>query len=250
MRRERNPMATDAVRRSVDHAADPLLEAPRAVLDRLRTLVGDGPDRHADGFLEPPTAPVPVIEPATAAPLAHGTVEPLAVDRAFAFVDISGFTAYCDRHGERAAVGVLTLFRSVTREVVGRRGVRVAKWLGDGVMLVGTAPGPLVAAVVELECRVRATGLETHAGVAWGSVLLFEGDDYVGRTVNLAARLADAAGPGEVLGAGLTGALPEWVERKGLVTVQVAGMGRISDVASLGAVADVERTLLDGASAA
>jgi adenylate cyclase len=35
--------------------------------------------------------------------------------------------------------------------------------------------------------------------VATGRALLFEGDDYVGSAVNLAARLCDAAGPGEVL---------------------------------------------------
>ena len=30
-------------------------------------------------------------------------------------------------------------------------------------MLVGTAPGPLIAAVVELTGRSRVTGLDTHA---------------------------------------------------------------------------------------
>ena len=35
--------------------------------------------------------------------------------------------------------------------------------------------------------------------MATGLALLFEGDDYIGSAVNLAARLCDAAGPGEVL---------------------------------------------------
>ena len=35
--------------------------------------------------------------------------------------------------------------------------------------------------------------------MATGRALLFEGDDYIGSAVNLAARLCDAAGPGEVL---------------------------------------------------
>jgi adenylate cyclase len=181
-------------------------------------------------------------DPATAAPMA-GEGEPLAVDRAFAFVDICAFTAYCDQHGEAAAVEVLTRFRSVTRHVVGQRGVRVAKWLGDGVMLVGTDLGPLVAAVVELVARFRATGLETHVGIAAGDVLLFEGDDYVGRTVNLAARLSEAAGPGEILAADPLPVLPAWIDHLGRTDVQVVGMGRLSGVHRLGVGAEVAARL-------
>jgi class 3 adenylate cyclase len=35
--------------------------------------------------------------------------------------------------------------------------------------------------------------------MAGGDVILLEGDDYTGRAVNLASRLAGAAGPNEVL---------------------------------------------------
>jgi adenylate cyclase len=35
--------------------------------------------------------------------------------------------------------------------------------------------------------------------MATGLALLFEGDDYIGSAVNLASRLCDAAGPGEIL---------------------------------------------------
>lgn len=242
-----DPTSSDAPT-TVDHAVDPLRDAPRAVLSRLRSLV-EGPHGEAapDVAVDtgPPTLPVPEIEAATTAPPSDGgSGGPLAVERAFAFVDISGFTAFCDRHGERAAIEVLTRFRTVTRDVVGRRGVRASKWLGDGVMLVGTEPVPLVAAVVELECRFRATGLATHAGVAWGPVLLFEGDDYVGRTVNLAARLADVAGPGEVLAAGISTDLPTWIEQRSRRSVHVAGLGRIDGVVRLAATPEVERTLL------
>jgi class 3 adenylate cyclase len=38
-----------------------------------------------------------------------------------------------------------------------------------------------------------------HAGCAGGAVILLEGDDYTGRSVNLAARLATAARPHEIL---------------------------------------------------
>jgi class 3 adenylate cyclase len=42
--------------------------------------------------------------------------------------------------------------------------------------------------------------LPVRAGVAWGRVILFEGDDYTGGAVNLASRLCDLAQPFEVLG--------------------------------------------------
>jgi class 3 adenylate cyclase len=64
-------------------------------------------------------------------------------------------------------------------------------------------------------------------------VLLFEGDDYIGRSVNLAARLCEAAGPSELLAYGLDDALPDWVDVAGSVTVRAMGIGDISDVAQL-----------------
>lgn len=198
----------------------------------------------------PATMPMPVVGPATAAPVGAGDAGPLAVERSFAFVDVCGFTAFCDRHGERAAIEVLTGFRSATREVVGRRGVRVAKWLGDGVMLVGTSPSPLVASVVELVGRSRAIGLDTHAGISVGPVLMFEGDDYVGRTVNLAARLCDVAGPGEVLGSGVDASLPHWVRSTAVAEVDIAGMGAVDGVLRIEAVPEVQDLLHPGVPAA
>ena len=76
------------------------------------------------------------------------------VDRTFAFIDLSGFTAFTDAEGDGAAVRVLEEFRRTVRWVVARRGVRIAKWLGDGAMLVGVDPEQPVEAVVEIEARV------------------------------------------------------------------------------------------------
>ena len=80
-------------------------------------------------------------------------------------------------------------------------GVRVAKWLGDGAMLVGIETEPLVEAVVEIEERISRSGspLPLRAGICAGPVILFEGDDYIGHAVNIAARLCDEAAPREVL---------------------------------------------------
>ena len=66
-------------------------------------------------------------------------------------------------------------------------------------MLVGVDAGPMTAMAVELSDRIESEGIGLRAGVATGSCLLFEGDDYIGHPVNLASRLSDAAGEGEVL---------------------------------------------------
>jgi class 3 adenylate cyclase len=178
------------------------------------------------------------------------TGEPIAVTRTFAFVDITGFTEFCDQHGDHAAIELLTRFRGLVRDIAARRGVRVAKWLGDGAMLVGVEEGPVVATVAELVLRSQTDGIDTHAGLASGTVLLFEGDDYVGRPANLAARLCEAAEPGEILAHSLYRALPVWVETKDSIRVTVAGVGEVTDVRSVAVRSYVTDDLAgDGAAA-
>jgi len=121
------------------------------------------------------------------------------VQRTFAFVDVSGFTAFTDREGDAAAVELLETVRGNIRRLASVHGVRVAKWLGDGAMLVGVEPEPVIEAVVEMIKMNGDSTLPLRAGVASGDVILFEGDDHIGQAVNLAARLSDLAGPDEFL---------------------------------------------------
>src|SRR6201999_2205680 len=73
------------------------------------------------------------------------------VHRSFAFIDLSGFTALTEAGGDENAVNVLSAFRTLVRNICSRRGVRIAKWLGDGAMLVGVETTPLLASVLEME---------------------------------------------------------------------------------------------------
>ncbi len=129
----------------------------------------------------------------------------MRVHRSFAFVDVSGFTAMTEMEGDERAVDVLTAFRSLLRDICSRRGVRIAKWLGDGVMLVCVDTRPLLETILELHYVVREVGaIETvsiRSGVTCGDVILMEGDDYIGHCVNVAARLCDLASAGEALAA-------------------------------------------------
>lgn len=147
------------------------------------------------------------------------------VHRTFAFVDLCGFTDFVDERGDEGAVRELQILRAAVREVTPLFGVRVEKWLGDGLMLVGVDSEPLVGAALAIEQRhSRAGRLELRGGVASGAVILLEGDDYVGRAVNLASRLCDIAEPGQLLAAADDLDLPEWVVAAEHDPVVVKGM--------------------------
>jgi adenylate cyclase len=162
------------------------------------------------------------------------------VERAFAFVDLCGFTGFIASEGEHAAIDALNTFRTLTREIATRRGVPVAKWLGDGAMLVGLEVGPTIAAAAELIGRYQGQTLELRGGIADGWVLLFDGDDYIGRPANLAARLCTAAQPGELLAVGYRAvALPRWVQVTGTRSLELNGIGTL-DSQLLGIVPNVE----------
>lgn len=156
------------------------------------------------------------------------------VRRTFAFLDLCAFTDFSDDHGDEAAVHELQILRAVVREITPMFGVRVEKWLGDGVMIVGVDIEPLVGATLAIELRhTRLAKLPLRGGIAGGDVLLLEGDDYIGRAVNLASRLCDLAGPGELLACAEGLALPEWVTAEPREPVLVKGMAEPVDIAAL-----------------
>jgi len=166
-------------------------------------------------------------------PLAAPT-QPSRVDRSFTFIDLCGFTDFADSEGDVAAVEQVRCLRQVVREVTPLFGVRVEKWLGDGVMIVGVDSEPLVAAVVAIEQRAHFTcTLPLRAGIASGKVLLVDGDDYIGKAVNVAARLCDFASSGQVLAAAEGLHLPEWVEAVQRSHVQLRGLGEAVEVVEL-----------------
>lgn len=119
----------------------------------------------------------------------------MRVPRTFAFVDLSGFTNYTAAYGDDAAGRLLGTFRTLVRDIASERGVRVAKWLGDGCMIVGVEQQAVIEFVTDLHQRASSVcaPLTLRAGIATGHALLFEGDDYIGSAVNMAARLCDHA---------------------------------------------------------
>jgi len=120
----------------------------------------------------------------------------MRLSRTFIFVDLSGFTNYTEIYGDEAATELLAKFRASARSVGSHHGVRIDKYLGDGLMAVAIEAPVGIAFAVELQndARKSCAPLGLRIGVATGETMLFEGQDYIGSAPNLAARLCDAAG--------------------------------------------------------
>jgi adenylate cyclase len=118
---------------------------------------------------------------------------------AMCFLDVTGYTRLTQERGDTAAAGLAgQLGRLVQRSSV-KYGGRPIKWLGDGVMLFFPDPGRGVVAALEMSAGVAEAGLPpAHVGLHAGPVI-FQDGDYYGQTVNLTARIAEYARPGEVL---------------------------------------------------
>ena len=123
------------------------------------------------------------------------------------FCDLTGSTAIGDRTDPEALRALMNRYYDAARIVLERHGGTVEKFVGDAVMAVfgipvATEDDALRAtrAAVELRDVVHELGLQARIGVNTGAVVAGEGGTLVtGDAVNVAARLEQAAGAGEIL---------------------------------------------------
>ena len=118
---------------------------------------------------------------------------------AMCFLDITGYTRLTEERGDEAAAELAARLATLVRRSAQEHNGTPVKWLGDGVMFYFREPADAVLAALEMVEVVGRHGLPpAHVGIHAGPVIFQEGD-YFGRTVNLAARIAEYARPGEVL---------------------------------------------------
>jgi class 3 adenylate cyclase len=124
----------------------------------------------------------------------------VCAEHTFLFADIVGFTAFTERVGDDAAADVAVAFKSAAAHAADELGCEIVKDLGDAVMVHGRDAARVVMLALRLTRELTEEGwcppvrMGLHSGTA-----VQRGRDWYGSTVNIAARLADSAGAGEIL---------------------------------------------------
>ena len=118
---------------------------------------------------------------------------------AIAFLDLTGFTRLTESHGDHEAAELAAKLAEIVHATSRAHRGRPVKFLGNGVMFHFTSSDGAVLAALELVGRIPQAGLPpARVGINTGPIVFRDGD-YYGRTVNVAARIADYSRPREVL---------------------------------------------------
>jgi adenylate cyclase len=131
------------------------------------------------------------------------TAAPSVLQGAIAFTDIVGFTEYTATRGDAEAVAVLTTQERIVRDAL-PLGSRLVKELGDGMLLwFGNCAEAVrtcldLQAAFEKESSAGDVPLWVRIGLHWGTPTERRGD-LIGHDVNLASRIVNVAGAGEVV---------------------------------------------------
>jgi class 3 adenylate cyclase len=179
-------------------------------------------------------APAPATPPG--APVVLGAGEGTVT---ILFSDMVNYAGMTEALGDRASRDLLQEHHRIVREMVGRHGGREVKVVGDGFMMAFGGVARALRCAVEMQRAFHDHShshpdrpIQVHIGVHTGEVFE-EGDDFLGHTVIVASRLADVAGPSEIVVSSLSEQLvvrsgefqfgdPRQVTLKGLATPQQA----------------------------
>jgi class 3 adenylate cyclase/tetratricopeptide (TPR) repeat protein len=157
--------------------------------------------------------PLPAGGPA-ATPGGRGAPAPVSERRlvSILFADLVGFTSLAEGRDAEDTRELLSGYFDLARDVIGRYGGTIEKFIGDAVMAVWGAPTAheddaerAVRAALELVDAVRSLGptIQARAGVLTGEAAVTIGATnqgmVAGDLVNTASRLQSVASPGTVL---------------------------------------------------
>jgi pimeloyl-ACP methyl ester carboxylesterase len=130
-----------------------------------------------------------------------GTRHPVAPERVLAtvlFTDIVGSTQRLAELGDRRWRDLLAGHDAMVRRQVIRFGGRLIGSTGDGALATFDGPARALSCAQAIGAGASQLGIEVRAGLHTGEIEVV-GDEIGGIAVHIAARVADLAGPGEVL---------------------------------------------------
>lgn len=124
-------------------------------------------------------------------------------DVAILFTDLVGFSSWALEAGDREAIGLLRRFSEAAEPPISANRGEVVKRLGDGLMAAFWDADSAVDAAIAAHEETASIAVDGYSpqlrtGIHLGRPRRL-GGDYFGVDVNIAARLAEAAKPGEVL---------------------------------------------------
>jgi adenylate cyclase len=121
-------------------------------------------------------------------------------DQTFVFADLAGFTALTEAHGDAQAAELAAGFAEGLREVLPDHGAEEVKTIGDAMMVRVDDPGLAIRLGLRIveELGTRPQFPILRVGMHTGPAVERDGD-WFGSTVNVAARIAAAAGGNDVL---------------------------------------------------
>ncbi len=216
----------DALTARAGPGVDPidLAELKRQIKRELRTQ--RRPDRHGSAsrgrsdFAAVPSPPAPPTPPSRSRPRsrtagerepaagpAEPAPDPLASDGTVTilFCDMVDYAGKTERLGDQVSRQLLRDHHQLVREALVRNGGREINVQGDGFMLAFAGVARALRCAVDIQRGFYAytpppggEPIAVHIGVHTGDAVA-EGDDFLGYTVIVASRLADAAEPGEIL---------------------------------------------------
>ena len=143
------------------------------------------------------------------------------------FTDIEDSVQLTERFGDSAWVDIVDDHNRIVREAIAAHAGFEVKVTGDGFLIVFADPVKAVEAAIDIQRRITARATQrpdwpvvVRMGLHRGDVILRPGGDILGRTVNMAQRVMDKSGGGEVwvsasVYAEVVGAIPEeqWLDR-------------------------------------
>ena len=125
--------------------------------------------------------------------------EPDRVLATVLFTDIVGSTQLATRLGDSRWRDLLDAHNAVVRSELGRFRGREIDTAGDGFLATFDGPARAIRAAKAIVDGVRQLGVEIRAGLHTGEVEVLPNGNVAGISVHVGARVAAAAGPGEIL---------------------------------------------------
>jgi class 3 adenylate cyclase len=147
------------------------------------------------------------------------------------FSDIEGSTAMADRLGDKRFMAVLREHNAIVRKQIATHGGFEVKSEGDGFMVAFQSAGKALACASAIQTALAERNgsaeepVKVRMGLHVGEVIK-EGEDFFGRNVIMAARVAAQASGGEILASSvvkalLSGSDVTWGEKR---TLELKGL--------------------------